>query len=165
VTAADYLTRVDAIAAALRSARDPNRFFNPFGRRLFTHVWTRPTDCGSPGFCTDDIVGQDSGDVVALMAEGYNFDGTQSPAVPRLGDTDPAVTSVHSVPNFYGAHGHDSQLRSMSAILYGAGPSFKERARLRSAHNVDIAPTVLRIFGVDPAPTLDGKALKAVLKH
>lgn len=163
VSTNDYLARLEAIAAALRAAKDPNRFFNPGGAALFTHVWTRPIDCGNPGFCTNDDVGQDSGDVVALMAEGYNFDGTQNPVVPRLGD-EPATTSVYSVPNFYGAHGHDSAARSMSAILYAAGPSLKRGKVVHRMSNLDVAPTVLRILGVKPADTVDGKVLKSVLK-
>lgn len=164
VSANDYLARVEAIAAALRNAKDPSLFYNPRGVALFTHVWTRPTDCGNPGFCTNDDVGQDSGDVVALMAEGYNFDGTQNPLVPRLGD-DAATTPVYSVPNFYGAHGHDSEARSMSAIFYAAGPSLKRGSVVHRVSNLDVAPTVLQILGVEPADTVDGKVLKPILKR
>ena len=58
--------------------------YNPTAAPLFTSVRTRPVACGQPGFCTNAHIGQDSGDVVALMAEGYNFDGTQTPMVTRL---------------------------------------------------------------------------------
>jgi len=158
----DYLARVQAIAAALRGARDPNTFFNPLRRPLFTHVWTRPTECGHVGFCTDDNIGQDSGDVVALMAEGYNFDGTQNPVVPRLGDA-AAISGIYSTPNFYGAHGHDSELRSMSAILYAAGPDIRNAKLIKRATNFDVAPTVLRILGVTPSSTVDGRVLESIL--
>jgi len=127
-------------------------------------VWARPTDCGRPGFCTDRTFGQDTGDVLALMVEGYNFDGTQAPPVPRLGDGAAAASSGYSVPNFYGAHGHDSNLPSMSAILYAAGPSLKEDKEIKVVHNVDIAPTILEIFGVTPAPTVDGAVIRKILK-
>jgi predicted AlkP superfamily pyrophosphatase or phosphodiesterase len=158
-----YAGLVQAVAAALRSARDPSDFYNPTGAPLFTHVWTRPTGCGRPdGFCTDPNIGQDSGDVFALMAEGYNFDGTQTPPVARLGDLGPAA-DVYSVPNFYGAHGHASDLPSMSAILYAAGPSLKKK-KVAVVRNIDIAPTVLEILNVDPAPTVDGTVIRGVLK-
>ena len=71
---------------------------------------------------------------------------------------------MYSVPNFYGAHGHDSDLPSMSAILYAAGPSLKQRRKLPVVHNIDIAPTVLEILGVPPAPTVDGTAILKMLK-
>lgn len=123
----------------------------------------RPLSCGQPGFCTDENIGQDSGDVFALMAEGYNFDGTQSPVIARLGDT-AAATLAYSVPNFYGAHGHDSALRSMSAILYAAGPSLKQGKKIRKVRNIDIVPTVMKILGVEPAVTVDGKIIQKILR-
>ena len=125
----------------------------------------RPNDCGRPGFCTNDEVGQDSGDVLALMVEGYNFDGIQAPGVARLGDAPfDASTTLFSVPNFYGAHGHDSELRSMSAILYAAGPDIERGRKLLRARNIDVAPTVLEVLGVEPAPTVDGRPLRKLLR-
>jgi predicted AlkP superfamily pyrophosphatase or phosphodiesterase len=165
VTPSDYRLRVGQIAAALQSAKDPNAYYNPKAAPLFSHVWTRPDDCGNPGFCVDENIGQDSGDVFALMAEGYNFDGTQTPVVARLGDTDPAVSAVYSVPNFYGAHGHDSELESMSAILYAAGPNVRNGGRLERVRNIDLAPTVMKILGVKPAPTVDGVVIERALKR
>jgi hypothetical protein len=162
VTPAEYSTVVSSVAAALRAATDPNPYYNNTGAPLFTDVWTRPLNCGEPGFCTDAVIGQDSGDLVALMAEGYNFDGTQSPAVGRLGDA--GSPDVFSVPNFYGAHGHNSDLPSMSAILYAAGPNIKQGQRLKVSRNIDVAPTVLRILGVSPPPTMEGDALLHILR-
>ncbi|HET9699637.1 MAG TPA: alkaline phosphatase family protein, partial [Burkholderiales bacterium] len=148
VAAADYQALVARVAQAMRGAADPNPHYNPRAARLFSHVLSRPEDCGRPGFCTDGDFGQDSGDVFAMMAEGYNFDGTQSPVVARLGDPDPALSAVYSVPNFYGAHGHDSSLPSMSAILYAAGPSIRQGGRVERVRNIDVAPTIMRILGV-----------------
>jgi predicted AlkP superfamily pyrophosphatase or phosphodiesterase len=165
VAPADYPALVADIARVLREATDSDDFYNPRARRLFSHVFTRPDDCGQPGFCTDRRIGQDSGDVHALMVEGYNFDGIQAPGVARLGDAPfNGATTVFSVPNFYGSHGHDSNLRSMSAILYAAGPSIKERKRVDEVRNIDIAPTVLEILGVRPAPTVDGRVLRKILR-
>jgi predicted AlkP superfamily pyrophosphatase or phosphodiesterase len=158
-----YQALVDSVASALRAARDPSPFFNPDASDLFTDVWTRPTGCGRPGFCTSDDIGQDSGDVVALMAEGYNFDGTQPQVVFRTGDVVPSVRAVYSVPNFYGAHGHNSELPSMSAILYASGPSLKQSRRLWRVQNIDIAPTIMKILGVVPAVTVDGEAIDRLL--
>jgi Type I phosphodiesterase / nucleotide pyrophosphatase len=163
VDPAAYAGLVDQIAGVLRGARDPNRFFNPGSARLFNRVWTRPMDCGRPGFCTDQNIGQDFGDVLALMVEGYNFDGIQSPVVARLDDGDPNVTAVYSVPNFYGAHGHDSNLDSMSAIFMAAGPDIKQRTRLRDVRNIDVAPTVLEILGIAAGPTVDGEVIDRAL--
>jgi hypothetical protein len=68
------------------------------------------------------------------------------------------------VPNFYGAHGHNSQLASMSAILFAAGPNIKtDPTPLPSVRNIDIAPTIMQILGVPPAATVDGSALGSIL--
>ena len=123
--------------------------------------------CGFPGFCVDENFGQDTGDVLALMIEGYNFDGTQTPGVARLGEAPfNAATTVYSVPNFYGAHGHNSSLQSMSAIFYAAGPSLKQGRKIDVLHNIDVAPTVMEILGVAPASTVDGEVISKILqKH
>jgi len=165
VTPADYPGLVAQVAAALQGAIDPNAFYNPGAAWLFSDVLTRPNDCGFPGFCTNENIGQDTGDVVALMIEGYNFDGSQSPGVARLGDAPfNGTTTVYSVPNFYGAHGHNSELPSMSAILYAAGPSLKPHRKLDVIHNIDVAPTVMEILGVAPALTVDGAVIPKILR-
>jgi arylsulfatase A-like enzyme len=65
-----------------------------------------------------------------------------------LGDN--PAGSIYSVPNFHGAHG------SMSAILYAARPHVRQGYKVDVVHNIDIAPTVMAIFGVAPAPTVTG---------
>lgn len=160
----DYQALVERVAAALRGVNDPNVFYNPNRASLFSDVWTRPEACGKPGLCVGGNFGQDTGDILALMVEGYNFDGTQSPAVIRLGDALAAAPSYYSVPNFYGAHGHRSELASMSAIFYAAGPNIKQGKKIRSVRNIDVAPTVLELLGVAPAPTVDGAVIPKILR-
>jgi phosphodiesterase/alkaline phosphatase D-like protein/predicted AlkP superfamily pyrophosphatase or phosphodiesterase len=106
------------------------------------------------------FIGQDTGDVFALLKTGYNFDGTQTPApVIRKGDTAAtAATAVLSVPNFYGAHGYDPTLPEMKAIFYAAGPDIVSQP-LGSVRNIDIAPTIEKILNVTPAATVNGKAI------
>ena len=163
VTAADYAALVERVATALRNVKDGNAFYNPAGKPLFSDVLTRPIDCGQPGLCVGGHIGQDTGDILALMVEGYNFDGTQSPPVTRLGDATGTV-SAYSVPNFYGAHGHNSDLPSMSAIFYAAGPSIKQGKKIPSMRNIDVAPTVMEILGVAPATTVDGSVIPKLLR-
>lgn len=162
VSTADYVTLQNQVTSILNAATDPNAFYNPTATKLFPQVFARPTGCGQIGFCTDANIGQDFGDVFALMAEGYNFDGAQSPLVVRLGDLT-SVTPPYSVPNFYGAHGYDSSLPSMSAILYAAGPNIKTGVTVPLANNIDIAPTILQILGVAPSPTVNGSPLSSIL--
>jgi hypothetical protein len=170
---ADAATAIPlAIAFAFARLKPTRRFPYGYGRvedlagsgarPLFGRVFARPNTCGQPGFCTDATIGQDTGDILALLDEGYNFDGAQVPPVTRLGDL-ASLVSIYSVPNFYGAHGHDSTLPSMSAILFAAGPSFKQGNHLGVVRNIDIAPTVLKILGVDAPATVDGAVIPNVL--
>jgi hypothetical protein len=94
------------------------------------------------------------------------FDGTQTPLpVLRLGDVAPNPSPVYSVPNFYGAHGHDSELLSMSAILYAAGPHIRKGKRVKRVHNIDIAPRVMELLGIAPAGTVDGRVIERFLNR
>jgi hypothetical protein len=163
VSPLDYEILRDKAAGILARAVDSNPYYNPGSRPLFSDIAKRSSACGRIGFCTDAVIGQDSGDVFAQLAEGYNFDGIQSPAVARLLDT-PANSSIYSVPSFYGAHGYNSNLPSMSAILFAAGPNIKSAPEaLPVARNIDIAPTIMQILGVAPAAGVNGVAIPGIL--
>ncbi|WP_228014467.1 alkaline phosphatase family protein [Fortiea sp. LEGE XX443] len=161
VTRAEYVTLQQQIVTALREFVDTNPNYAPGGRQaIFDEIYPRPlpADLNDPkfGLGTSEFVGQDTGDVFAIMSEGYNFDGTQSPFVPRLGDTN---SSVLSVPSFYGAHGYDPTIPNLSAIFYAAGPDINRRGNIGTIRNIDIAPTINSILGVPSAPTVQGQAL------
>ncbi len=167
VDAATYQSLVTEISTYFQSVTDANAKFNGSltNQKLFSHVFVRPSDCGQPGFCTSDAIGQDSGDVMALMDVGYNFDGIQNPGVARMGD--PAfnsATTIFSVPNFYGAHGHHADIPAMSASFYAAGPNIKSGVVVPKIRNIDVAPTIMDILGVEPDPTVDGTAITQILK-
>ena len=100
VSKAQYVVAVPAIANALKGIKDTNTTYNPAGAvALFDIVRGRPLGTGvndpNLGRLTDDLVGQDSGDVFAILKTGYNFDGSQGTAfVVRKGDT--ATTALAS---------------------------------------------------------------------
>jgi predicted AlkP superfamily pyrophosphatase or phosphodiesterase len=97
------------------------------------------------------------------MKPGYNFDGTQNPVVLRQGDS-ASATPVLSVPNFYGAHGYDSRLPEMSAVFLAAGPDIRPGITLPVVRNIDVAPTVFSILGVEPGPMVEGRAIQRSLR-
>jgi predicted AlkP superfamily pyrophosphatase or phosphodiesterase len=168
VTPAEYVTLQKEIAQVLKKSVDnnPNYTLGSEPTKLFDKVYSRPipdslTDSAF-GLGTSNFIGQDSGDVFAIMSLGYNFDGTQTPVVQRLGDAT-STTPIFSVPNFYGAHGYDPKLPEMSAIFYAAGPDIGH-GNLDQVRNIDVAPTISHLLGVQPAATVQGRSLLKKLR-
>ena len=163
VTAEEYVTLQQQIVDALKAAADTNPNYTQGSESvpLFDKVYARPLPSGpndSPiGTGTSEFIGQDAGDVLGIMTLGYNFDGTQSPVVTRLGD-DPSATPVLSVSSFYGAHGYDANLPEMSASFFAAGPDIAP-GTLEQIRNIDVAPTISKLLGVEPASTVQGSAI------
>src|SRR5215813_1692741 len=168
VDPATYSSLVTQIADALKNAVDTNSLYNFSlnGGHVFTVVESRPTSCPQGiGLCTSATIGQDFGDVFAQMAEGYNFDGIQSPGVARHGDAPfNAGTTMFSLPNFYGAHGHAATLKSMSATFLAAGPKIRNHKTIAQVRNIDVAPTIMHLLGVSPGPDVDGRVLNEILQ-
>jgi len=166
VDPATYNALVTQITAAIKNATDPNPLFNGslVGAHIFNVVESRPLQCeAGTGLCTSRTIGQDFGDVFALMAEGYNFDGIQSPGVARQGDPPfNAATTALSAPNFYGAHGHDPEGPAMSATFIASGPRIREHTTIRRIRNIDVAPTIMHLLGVEPRG-VDGRVLFDIL--
>jgi phosphodiesterase/alkaline phosphatase D-like protein/predicted AlkP superfamily pyrophosphatase or phosphodiesterase len=161
----EYLTLQQQVIDLLKGFTDTNANYTNGAASVgvFDKIYNR--DVPATATSANDVInargtfiGQDTGDVFALLKTGYNFDGTQTVPVIRKGDTTPAATAVLSVPNFYGAHGYDPTLPDMKAIFYAAGPDIVQQP-LGSVRNIDIAPTIEKILDVTPAATVNGKAI------
>jgi predicted AlkP superfamily pyrophosphatase or phosphodiesterase len=168
VTRTEYITLQKEIARVLRNSADnnPNYTLGSESTKLFDKVYSRPVpdSLTDPAFGlgTSNFLGQDSGDVFAIISLGYNFDGTQTPVVQRLGDAT-STNPLFSIPNFYGAHGYDPKLPEMSAIFYAAGPDIGH-GTLNKVRNIDVAPTISHLLGVQPAATVQGRSLLKKLR-
>jgi len=167
VAPAEYVTLQKQVVDLLNGLKDTNSNYT-LGRRsvpVFDKVYARPvtSNLTDPNFGreTSRFIGQDSGDVFAMLTSGYNFDGVQSPVVQRLGD-EASTSPVISVSNFYGAHGYDPNLIHMSAIFYAAGPDVN-RGALPYMQNIDVAPTIDKLLHVKPDPTVQGRPLIEIL--
>jgi predicted AlkP superfamily pyrophosphatase or phosphodiesterase len=165
VSRSEYVALQQRLVDILGNFFDTNSRYTLGADKLpvFDKVFTRPADLSDPNFgtSTSAFIGQDSGDVFALLSTGYNFDGAQNPAVIRLGDPVSPLPLL-AVPNFYGAHGYDPQLFRMSAIFFAAGPDIGHRT-LPRVRNIDVAPTIARLLGVPPALTVHGRAIDLTL--
>ena len=166
VDAKDYPALQQKVIDTLKGLVDtnPNYVTGSASNAIFDKVYNRTVPANPTA---DDIlngrgdsIGQDTGDVFALLKQGYNFDGTQATPVIRKGDT-ASTTPVLSVPNFYGAHGYDPTSPEMQAIFLAAGPDVAKK-ELGQVNNIDVAPTIDKILGVQPASTVDGKALNII---
>ena len=162
VSREEYVTLQQQIVDALAKFVDtnPNYTLGSGAEPVFDKIYPRPVsdlNDSSFGLETNEFIGQDSGDVFALMKLGYNFDGTQNPVLQRLGDASSNLP-FFSVPNFYGAHGYDPTLPEMSAVFYAAGPDIG-RGTINQVRNIDIAPTILQLLGVDAAETVEGETI------
>ncbi len=171
VDPADYPAIQQKIAQLLQNFKDTNSNYTNGAASVsvFDKVYSRPVGANPTAAdiikASSDYIGQDSGDVFALLSLGYNFDGTQSTPVIRKGDTAPANVSnaVLSLPNFYGAHGYDPTLPQMQAIFAAAGPDFDPSTTTqKSINNIDVAPTIEKILGVQPPSTVQGTALQGI---
>jgi len=60
-----------------------------------------------------------------------------------------------------GSHGHDPRPDSMHAMFVAAGTSIKTGTKLNIINNVDIAPTIAHLLGLEMAT--DGRILKKTL--
>ncbi|BFM40955.1 phytase [Synechocystis sp. LKSZ1] len=169
VEVAEYLTLQQQVKTLLNSLVDTNPNYVNSGatsNKVFDKIYSRQVPANATTAnevinARGEFIGEDTGDVFALLSTGYNFDGVQSATAPviRKGD-DPnsQSTAVFSVPNFYGAHGYDPTLPDMKAIFYAAGPDVSQQS-LGNVNNIDVAPTIEKILGVTPAATVNGTAL------
>lgn len=65
---------------------------------------------------------------------------------------DPMALYVRLTDDYSGDHTHHG-------VLYARGPGIEPGGRLREAHILDVAPTVLGLLGIAPAQDLTGSAL------
>ncbi len=72
---------------------------------------------------------------------------------------------VYSTSGGYGRGEHGSMGRSeLRNILFARGPHFKEEVTLNTpSGNTDLAPTILRVLGIDHGRRMDGRVLEEAL--
>jgi predicted AlkP superfamily pyrophosphatase or phosphodiesterase len=163
VSREEYVVLQQQLVALLHGATDtnPNYTLGAPSVALFDQVHARPlpAEINDPSFgrTTTELIGQDSGDVYAILRVGYNFDGTQTPVVLRQGDS-VGGTPILSLPNFYGAHGYDPTLENLSSIFFAAGPDIG-RGVLPHVRNIDLTPTIAGMLGVETYIAVDGEPL------
>lgn len=167
VEPSEYKQLQQQVISLLESLQDTNpNYATPEAVSLFDKIYAREVSDQPTAAeiitASSDFIGQDTGDVFALLSLGYNFDGFQE-TVLRKDDPAPAVGQkpITSVPSFYGAHGYDPTRPEMQAVFLAAGPDFNPEALadLQTIRSIDVAPTLLDILDVEPAPTVEGVSI------
>jgi predicted AlkP superfamily pyrophosphatase or phosphodiesterase len=90
-------------------------------------------------------------DMILFADEGCTFGDTAAGALP-----------FNEKPERKGSHGHDSALPDLHATFIAWGVGIKPGVKLGEISNLDVAPTIAKLLGLD-LPNTDGKPLTAVL--
>ena len=95
-----------------------------------------------------------AGDVFAQVNPGYVLDGWRG------------KNRIFEPANYFGQHGYDSALPEMFGIFFAAGAGVPRTGEVIPPISVvDYAPTIAQILGFEPAPTVDGTPILALIKH
>ncbi len=93
-----------------------------------------------------------SGDVFAQAVLGYHLDGWRG------------NDEVFAPTDFYAQHGYDSTTPEMHTIFIAAGAGISASGEIiPPVRIVDYAPTIAEILDFDPAPTVDGIIIPALV--
>lgn len=100
---------------------------------------------------------QRSGDLVVITEPPFFF-ASQRPAVAWIG------WGMRLLGYETGHHGYSVSHPDMSGILYLMGQGAAGGARLGATSNLDIAPTVAQLLGIDPPRDCEGQAIAESLR-
>jgi predicted AlkP superfamily phosphohydrolase/phosphomutase len=101
------------------------------------------------------VFSEDAGDVLIVTIPGYHLDFNAG--------TGASAGDFFQPSTFFGQHGYDPRRPEMKAIFYGAGPSFKSKT-VKEVNNVDVAPTVAELIGIEPPTDAQGKTINSATK-
>jgi predicted AlkP superfamily pyrophosphatase or phosphodiesterase len=79
-----------------------------------------------------------------------------------FGDTAAGALPFNEKPERKGSHGHDPSLPDLHATFVAWGVGIKPGTKLGEIKNIDVAPTIAKLLGID-LPNTDGKPLAAAL--
>jgi predicted AlkP superfamily phosphohydrolase/phosphomutase len=97
-------------------------------------------------------------DIIAVLREGYQMVGDI--VAHQYGGRRPLEQTVFALSE--GTRFKLSGIHRPIGIVMAAGPSVKPGARIEGARIIDIAPTVLQLFGLH-GPPMDGQVLQEIV--
>jgi predicted AlkP superfamily phosphohydrolase/phosphomutase len=63
----------------------------------------------------------------------------------------------------YGQHGYNPEFEEMHSIFYAVGPGLKNKVA-HNVRNIDVAPTIAALLGIDGPADADGRVLSEILR-
>jgi predicted AlkP superfamily pyrophosphatase or phosphodiesterase len=81
-----------------------------------------------------------------------------------FGDTAAGELPFRDKPERKGSHGHDPDFPELQATFIACGAGIKPGVNLGQIRNIDVAPTLARLLGLE-MKDVDGKVLKAALSN
>ncbi len=105
------------------------------------HTLGMPTPEENPGI----------GDLILYPKSGHSF----SSAATGTAGVGPAV-------NYAGSHGYFNGDPELDGIFVASGAGIRQGVRLERIRNLDVAPTIARLLGLD-LPNVDGRVLEEIL--
>jgi len=142
VEPAEYHELIEFIIKKVRELKDPRT-----GQPVVARVFRRE----------DIFHGPFTAEGADLIIDWWNEDslhGTE-PSFPEERDDPPLVIREHrssGKSEWGGTH-------RLHGILVGAGPALKKNVEIENAHLIDLAPTLLHLFGVAVPEDMDGSVL------
>ena len=139
-----YTQTQAAIVAALTNFTDTDRLTGATVH-VFDNV-IRHQALAASGLLTDT-----SGDVFVTARPGYS--------ISEATDSGPLTSALA----YGGTHGYAPTQPSMYGIFLAAGPDIKPSPPF-ATRLIDIAPTIIKVLGLDPMPGIDGLPMIAILQ-
>ena len=139
---------IERAAEALLAARDPSTG-KSLVRRVFTAAELGPHHTHAPG------------DPAALHSIDLFFD--PAPGVYPVGGLSEVLVRPVPFPWGKGTHGHWPERRDMHAVFYLAGPGVRRGVEVPPVRQIDIAPTLAAVLGLEPPRQACGRVSHEVL--
>ena len=91
-------------------------------------------------------------DLVLIAKTGYAFANRGGPVSA-------------TVPSITGAHGYPNTDPEIDAIFIAAGAAIRPASTLDRIQNMDVAPTIAAILGIQMPAGIQGQALRSILRN
>jgi len=98
---------------------------------------------------------QRTGDIVAFTEPPYSF--SRPPGLAGI-----LRGCLYKLGASFGGHGYDPRHPHMSGVFYALGRGVPDDLSVAELHQVDLAPTVARLLGIQPPQASEGRPVRGI---